>query len=87
MVTVNSSNAKAFSGDRNISFEEEDWLDMSNEDNSRLEDEGIELGGMSNGVGGDDSPEVVIVAAMALCVLRRAYMLLALNGINRVMAS
>jgi hypothetical protein len=87
MAAFNCFNAKASSGDRNLSFEEEDWLELSNEDNMRLQDEGIELGGMSNGVGGDDSLEVVIVVAMGLCVPRRAYVLLALNGINRAIAS
>jgi hypothetical protein len=68
-------------------FEEEDWLEMSNEDNLRLQDEKAELGGMSNGVGADGSPEVDIVADMGLGVPRRVYALLALNGINRAMAS
>jgi hypothetical protein len=53
----------------------------------RLQDEGVELGETSNGVGGDDSPDVVIVAAMGLCVPRRAHALLALNGINHAIAS
>jgi hypothetical protein len=77
------------SGDKSLPFEEEDWLEMSNEDNLRLQDEGVELDGISNGVGGDESPEVVIVTAMGLCVPVRAYALLALalNGINRAIAS
>jgi len=56
---------------------------MSNEDNVRLQDEGAELGGMLNGVGGDEG----IVAATGSCVLRWVYTLLALKGINRAMAS
>ena len=60
---------------------------MSDEEGLRLQNEGVGLGGISNGVGGDDSPEVVIVAAMGLCVLRRACALPALNGINRAIAS
>ena len=75
------------SGDRIFSFEEEDWLEISNGDDSRLQDEGKDLGGMSDGVGGNDGAEMDIIAAVGLCVSRRVYALLALNGINRAMAS
>ncbi len=81
------SNAKVVLGDRYHPFEVlvevEGWLEMSNEDNVRLQDEGAELGGMLNGVGGDEG----IVAATGSCVLRWVYTLLALKGINRAMAS
>ncbi len=83
MEAVIRCNAKAFSGDRYLSFEEEDWLEMSDEDDLRVQDEWAELGGMSSEVGGDE----VIAAATGLRVLRRVYALLALNGINRAMAS
>jgi hypothetical protein len=72
MEAVSRFKAKALSGERVLLIEEQNWLETSNEDNLRLQDEGVELGEMSNGIGGDDCPEVVIVAAAVWLQVVRA---------------